>query len=162
MDQLWSIALRANNTDVSMTAIQILNNYYINYGNGHLEKEAEFIQRCMDNLTNALTDIESVSNEQQRKCNMDSKITNILKHCRYRELTIHANPVIIVYRRKLFKLVYVHYKFAHCSVSFESTILKVWVNKKNWVKKKQQEGMFIYMYMYVFVGFEGEFFYILH
>lgn len=59
MDQLWSIALRANNTDVSMTAIQILNNYYINYGNGHLEKEAEFIQRCMDNLTNALTDIES-------------------------------------------------------------------------------------------------------
>lgn len=118
MDQLWSIALRANNTDVSMTAIQILNNYYINYGNGHLEKEAEFIQRCMDNLTNALTDIESVSNEQQRKCNMDSKITNILKHCRYRELTIHANPVIIVYRRKLFKLVYVHYKFAHCSVSF--------------------------------------------
>lgn len=161
MDQLWSIALRANNTDVSMTAIQILNNYYINYGNGHLEKEAEFIQRCMDNLTNALTDIESVSNEQQRKCNMDSKITNILKHCRYRELTIHANPVIIVYRRKLFKLVYVHYKFAHCSVSFESAILKVWVNK-NWVKKKQQEGMFIYMYMYVFVGFEGEFFYIVH
>lgn len=61
MDQLWSIALRANNTDVSMTAIQILNNYYINYGNGHLEKEAEFIQRCMDNLTIALTDIESVS-----------------------------------------------------------------------------------------------------
>ena len=61
MDQLWSIALKANNTDVSMTAIQILNNYYINYGNGHLEKEAEFIQRCMDNLTIALTDIESVS-----------------------------------------------------------------------------------------------------
>lgn len=76
MDQLWSIALRANNTDVSMTAIQILNNYYINYGNGHLEKEAEFIQRCMDNLTNALTDIESVSNECLRKCNMDT----ITKH----------------------------------------------------------------------------------
>lgn len=75
MDQLWSIALRANNTDVSMTAIQILNNYYINYGNGHLEKEAEFIQRCMDNLTNALTDIESVSNECLRKCNMDTTIT---------------------------------------------------------------------------------------
>lgn len=75
MDQLWSIALRANNTDVSMTAIQILNNYYINYGNGHLEKEAEFIQRCMDNLTNALTDIESVSNECLRKFDMDTKIT---------------------------------------------------------------------------------------
>lgn len=75
MDQLWSIALRANNTDVSMTAIQILNNYYINYGNGHLEKEAEFIQRCMDNLTNALTDIESVSNECLRKYDIDTKIT---------------------------------------------------------------------------------------
>lgn len=61
MDQLWSIALRADNTDVSITAIQNLNNYYINYGNGHLEKEAEFIQHCMDNLTNALKDVESVS-----------------------------------------------------------------------------------------------------
>lgn len=89
MDQLWSIALRANNTDVSMTAIQILNNYYINYGNGHLEKEAEFIQRCMDNLTNALTDIESVSNECLRKCYMLQRLQNILKHCRYRGLMIN-------------------------------------------------------------------------
>ena len=30
MDQLWGIALRANNTDVSLNAIQYLNNYYIN------------------------------------------------------------------------------------------------------------------------------------
>lgn len=30
MRQLWGIALRALNTDVSMAAIQYLNNYYIN------------------------------------------------------------------------------------------------------------------------------------
>ncbi|KAL5008333.1 hypothetical protein ScPMuIL_013914 [Solemya velum] len=53
MDQLWSIALRAHNTDVSMTAIQFLNNYYINYGNGQLEKEDEFVKRCMDSLVAA-------------------------------------------------------------------------------------------------------------
>lgn len=57
---MWSIALRANNTDVSITAIQILNCYYINYGNGHLEKEEEFIKRCMDSLVQTLTNIEKV------------------------------------------------------------------------------------------------------
>ena len=30
IDQLWGIALRAQNTDVSLTAIQCLNNHYIN------------------------------------------------------------------------------------------------------------------------------------
>ena len=30
MDQLWGIALRARDTDVSLSAIQYLNNYYIN------------------------------------------------------------------------------------------------------------------------------------
>ena len=30
MDMLWGVALRAHNTDVSFTAIQYLNNYYIN------------------------------------------------------------------------------------------------------------------------------------
>ena len=30
MSQVWGIALRAQNTDVSLTAIQYLNNYYIN------------------------------------------------------------------------------------------------------------------------------------
>ena len=30
MNQLWGIALRAQNTDVSLTAIHYLNNYYIN------------------------------------------------------------------------------------------------------------------------------------
>lgn len=70
MDQLWSIVFRVNNIDVSMIVIQILNNYYINYGNGYLEKEVEFIQRCMDNLINVFIDIEFVSNECLRKCYM--------------------------------------------------------------------------------------------
>ncbi|XP_064621669.1 ubiquitin carboxyl-terminal hydrolase 34-like isoform X2 [Lineus longissimus] len=51
MDQLWQIALRAHNSEVSMSAIQYLNAYYINYGNGSLGKEEEFIQRCMDSLS---------------------------------------------------------------------------------------------------------------
>ena len=58
MDQLWQIALRALNTDVSITAIQFLNNYYINYGNGLLEKEEEFIWRCMDSLLTASQNVE--------------------------------------------------------------------------------------------------------
>uniref|UniRef100_T1IPZ0 ubiquitinyl hydrolase 1 n=1 Tax=Strigamia maritima TaxID=126957 RepID=T1IPZ0_STRMM len=53
MDQLWGIALRAENTDVSMAAIQYLNSYYINIHHGTLEKEDEFIERCMNNLYTA-------------------------------------------------------------------------------------------------------------
>ncbi|XP_033107296.1 ubiquitin carboxyl-terminal hydrolase 34-like [Anneissia japonica] len=53
IDQLWKIALRAKNTDVSISAIQYLNTYYINAGNGTLEKEEEFIQLCMESLASA-------------------------------------------------------------------------------------------------------------
>ncbi|CAL1294964.1 unnamed protein product [Larinioides sclopetarius] len=53
MRQLWSIALRALNTDVSMAAIQYLNNYYINVHHGTLEKEEEFIEQCMESLMKA-------------------------------------------------------------------------------------------------------------
>ena len=61
MDQLWNIALRALNTDVSITAIQFLNSYYINYGNCLLEKEEEFVKRCMESLTKATSDIYEVN-----------------------------------------------------------------------------------------------------
>ena len=44
MDQLWKIALSAQNTDVSMKAIQILNSAY--FGQGE-----EFLIECMQNLT---------------------------------------------------------------------------------------------------------------
>lgn len=42
MDYLWKIALYAHNTDVSLMAIQYLNNYYIGR---QLEKEEEFVER---------------------------------------------------------------------------------------------------------------------
>ncbi|GAB6022101.1 hypothetical protein CHUAL_006244 [Chamberlinius hualienensis] len=58
MDQLWGIALRANSTDVSMAAIQYLNCYYINGHPKTLEKEEEFIEKCMCSLTSVLPDIE--------------------------------------------------------------------------------------------------------
>ena len=60
MDQLWSIALRATDKDVSMAAIQYLNLYYISYGNGLLDKEEEFIKRCMKNLLLALDGMKEV------------------------------------------------------------------------------------------------------
>jgi ubiquitin carboxyl-terminal hydrolase 34 len=54
MDYLWKIALYANNTDVSLTAIQYLNNYYIGR---QLEKEEEFVERCMCHLEEATKEI---------------------------------------------------------------------------------------------------------
>ncbi|XP_066282190.1 ubiquitin carboxyl-terminal hydrolase 34-like isoform X3 [Branchiostoma lanceolatum] len=50
MQQLWGIALRARDPDVSQAAIQYINNFYINAGNGNLEREHEFVKRCMDSL----------------------------------------------------------------------------------------------------------------
>lgn len=61
MDQLWEIALKANNKAVSTEAIHILNNYYINYGAGTLDKEEEFVQRCMNNLMKTLFTLKDVS-----------------------------------------------------------------------------------------------------
>ena len=43
MDQLWRIALCAQNTDISMKAIQILNSAYFNQGE-------EFLKTCMKSL----------------------------------------------------------------------------------------------------------------
>jgi len=54
MDYLWKIALYANNTDVSMTAIQYLNNYYIGR---QLDKEEEFVERCMSHLADATKEV---------------------------------------------------------------------------------------------------------
>ncbi|CAG2161635.1 unnamed protein product [Oppiella nova] len=53
--QLWDIALRCCNTDVSMTAIRHLNHYYINLQphSTRLAKEEEFIKQCMDYMETA-------------------------------------------------------------------------------------------------------------
>uniref|UniRef100_W5NGU5 Ubiquitin carboxyl-terminal hydrolase 34 n=1 Tax=Lepisosteus oculatus TaxID=7918 RepID=W5NGU5_LEPOC len=57
MDQLWGIALRAQSADVSRTAIQYINSYYIN-GKTGLEKEQEFISKCMESLMMASGNLE--------------------------------------------------------------------------------------------------------
>ncbi|XP_063231242.1 ubiquitin carboxyl-terminal hydrolase 34 isoform X2 [Bacillus rossius redtenbacheri] len=64
MDHMWRIALRANNTDVSMAAIQYLNSYYV----GHqLDHEAEFVSQCMAHLAAASADLEK-SEESSLLC----------------------------------------------------------------------------------------------
>ena len=50
MDQLWRIALYAQNTDVSMKAIQILNSAYFSQGE-------EFLKTCMSSLKTASDDL---------------------------------------------------------------------------------------------------------
>ncbi|CAG2063150.1 unnamed protein product, partial [Timema podura] len=55
MDHLWRIALRANNTDVSMAAIQYLNSYYIGR---QLDHEPEFVSQCMAHLAAASADLD--------------------------------------------------------------------------------------------------------
>ncbi|KAK1171274.1 hypothetical protein AOXY_G6034 [Acipenser oxyrinchus oxyrinchus] len=57
MDQLWGIALRAQSADVSRAAIQYINSYYIN-GKTGLEKEQEFISKCMESLMMASGNLE--------------------------------------------------------------------------------------------------------
>ena len=53
--QVWRIALQANNTDVSMKAIHILNSAYLGRGE-------EFLTTCMDHLSQARTSL-SADNE---------------------------------------------------------------------------------------------------
>uniref|UniRef100_A0A8C3UPZ5 Ubiquitin specific peptidase 34 n=1 Tax=Catharus ustulatus TaxID=91951 RepID=A0A8C3UPZ5_CATUS len=60
MDQFWGIALRAQSGDVSRAAIQYINSYYIN-GKTGLEKEQEFISKCMESLMIASSNLEQDS-----------------------------------------------------------------------------------------------------
>ncbi len=56
MEQLWKIALCAQNTDVSMKAIQILNTVY--FGQGE-----EFLETCLRSLRTAAADLQSGRDE---------------------------------------------------------------------------------------------------
>ena len=50
VNYMWSVALRASSTDVSMSAIQYINCYYM----GHqLEHEKQFVSQCMSHLKEA-------------------------------------------------------------------------------------------------------------
>lgn len=50
MNNLWRIALKARNTEVSMAAIQYINTYYLGQ---QLKLEKEFISQCMAHLKSA-------------------------------------------------------------------------------------------------------------
>ncbi|XP_055587463.1 ubiquitin carboxyl-terminal hydrolase puf [Uranotaenia lowii] len=54
MEHLWKIALRANNTDVSLTAIQYINTYYMEK---QLKYEHQFVAQCMTHLSQAVEDL---------------------------------------------------------------------------------------------------------
>lgn len=54
MEHLWKIALRANNTDVSLTAIQYINTYYMEK---QLKYENQFVAQCMNHLTQAVEEL---------------------------------------------------------------------------------------------------------
>ena len=44
IDHLWKIALRAKNTDVSLSAIQYINSYYIN---GEFSLGSSYLVQCI-------------------------------------------------------------------------------------------------------------------
>ncbi|XP_058454824.1 ubiquitin carboxyl-terminal hydrolase puf [Malaya genurostris] len=54
MEHLWKIALRAHNTDVSLTAIQYINTYYMEK---QLKYENQFVAQCMNHLTQAVEEL---------------------------------------------------------------------------------------------------------
>ncbi|CAH0550563.1 unnamed protein product [Brassicogethes aeneus] len=56
MDHMWKIALKANNTDVSITAIQYINSYYMGQ---NLQNEGQFVAQCMTHLKAASEDLTS-------------------------------------------------------------------------------------------------------
>ncbi|RWS07088.1 hypothetical protein B4U79_12772 [Dinothrombium tinctorium] len=86
--QLWDIALRAVNTDVSMSAIKHLNNYYVHlqHPSSMLEKEEEFIKQCMDYLKLSL---ESLHENEEKNLTIIQRALILLKthleafRCRY-------------------------------------------------------------------------------
>ncbi|XP_072159450.1 LOW QUALITY PROTEIN: ubiquitin carboxyl-terminal hydrolase 34 [Bemisia tabaci] len=65
LTHIWKIALRAYNTDVSMAAIQYLNNYYM--VSRQLSREEEFINNCMSHLSEATSDLRS-NEESSLQC----------------------------------------------------------------------------------------------
>uniref|UniRef100_A0A182MX29 ubiquitinyl hydrolase 1 n=1 Tax=Anopheles culicifacies TaxID=139723 RepID=A0A182MX29_9DIPT len=54
MEHLWKIALRATNTDVSLSAIQYINTYYMEK---QLKFEHQFVAQCMNHLSQAVEEL---------------------------------------------------------------------------------------------------------
>ncbi|KAJ8674345.1 hypothetical protein QAD02_005607 [Eretmocerus hayati] len=64
MDFLWKIALRAKSNEVSMAAIQYLNNFYMSR---QLTLEIEFVTQCMTHLAAASSDLQN-NEEASLRC----------------------------------------------------------------------------------------------
>ncbi|KAF7284487.1 hypothetical protein GWI33_022078 [Rhynchophorus ferrugineus] len=62
MDHMWKIALRANNTDVSMAAIQYINSFYMGQ---NLQNESQFVAQCMTHLKAASEDLLSNNSTEE-------------------------------------------------------------------------------------------------
>jgi ubiquitin carboxyl-terminal hydrolase 34 len=62
MSNLWKIALRANNTDVSLAAIQYINTYYMEQ---QLKLESEFVSQCMNHLVQAADDLKRPGDQRE-------------------------------------------------------------------------------------------------
>lgn len=61
MSHLWKIALKANNTDVSLAATQYINSFYMGQ---QLKLEKEFVEHCMKHLTHAAEDLNNSENQE--------------------------------------------------------------------------------------------------
>lgn len=60
MDHMWKIALKADNTDVSMAAIQYITSSYMGR---NLRNERRFVAQCMTNLRAAAADLHSSTSQ---------------------------------------------------------------------------------------------------
>lgn len=65
MFHLWKIALRAQNTEVSLAAIQYINMYYMGQ---QLKLEKEFVSQCMDHLVQASNGLRGCEEEYALMC----------------------------------------------------------------------------------------------
>lgn len=107
--QLWNIALKAVNTDVSMAAIRNLNNYYVHLQSAKtLDKEEEFIKQCMDYLTGSSR---ALREDEEKHLTVIQRALVLLKthletfRCRYsyhfRLMQLSGDQSIISHRNKL-------------------------------------------------------------
>eukprot|EP00794_Sanderia_malayensis_P020521 gene20521-22540_t len=76
IDYLWKIALKAQRDQVADEAMGYLNYLYITIGNGSLEKEREFLIRCVLYLKRSMTSLSKETNESLRTI---QQILTILK-----------------------------------------------------------------------------------
>lgn len=95
MDQLWRIALCAQNTDVSMKAIQILNSAYFSQGE-------EFLKTCMRSLKAASDDLWKAGTSHKKTSSEKSSESNDVESCliRIQRALLLLKTYLETFRRK--------------------------------------------------------------